>query len=94
MSLEDPGALPLDTILQGDCREILETLPEQSVDLIFADPPYNLQLPDQELRRPNLTRVAGVDDAWDAFASFADIAATFAGTAPGLSSLVHSHAGF
>ncbi|NLC55227.1 MAG: site-specific DNA-methyltransferase [Armatimonadetes bacterium] len=72
MSLEDPGALPLDTILQGDCREILETLPEQSVDLIFADPPYNLQLPDQELRRPNLTRVAGVDDAWDAFASFAD----------------------
>jgi len=36
--------LPLDSILQGDCLEILDTLPEQSVDLIFADPPYNLQL--------------------------------------------------
>src|SRR4029079_13141634 len=34
--------LPIDQILQGDCLEILESLPEQSVDLIFADPPYNL----------------------------------------------------
>ncbi|NND49731.1 MAG: site-specific DNA-methyltransferase, partial [Rhizobiales bacterium] len=42
-----------------------------SVDLVFADPPYNLQL-SGELKRPNNTRVDGVDDAWDQFADFAD----------------------
>ncbi len=62
--------LPLNTILTGDCREILSTLPEKSVDLIFADPPYNLQL-SQELWRPNYSRVAAVDDDWDQFESFA-----------------------
>jgi site-specific DNA-methyltransferase (adenine-specific) len=62
-------ALPLDHILVGDCIEILETLPEKSVDLIFADPPYNLQL-QGELWRPNMTLVAAVDDAWDQFADF------------------------
>jgi DNA modification methylase len=62
--------LPLDQILQGDCIELLETLPEGSIDLIFADPPYNLQLR-QELWRPNMTRVDGVDDAWDQFSDFA-----------------------
>jgi modification methylase len=62
--------LPLDQILHGDCVELLETLPENSIDLIFADPPYNLQLR-QELWRPNMTRVDGVDDAWDQFADFA-----------------------
>ncbi|MGH7125456.1 MAG: site-specific DNA-methyltransferase [Stellaceae bacterium] len=46
-------------------------LPEASVDLVFADPPYNLQL-GGELLRPNNTRVDGVDDAWDKFAGFAD----------------------
>lgn len=61
--------LPLDTILAGDCLEMMATLPEKSVDLVFADPPYNLQL-QQELWRPNLTRVDAVDDAWDQFASF------------------------
>jgi DNA modification methylase len=46
-------------------------LPERSVDLVFADPPYNLQL-SHELFRPNMTRVDGVDDAWDRFDSFED----------------------
>jgi site-specific DNA-methyltransferase (adenine-specific) len=62
--------LPLDTILPGECVEVLNSLPEKSVDLIFADPPYNLQL-SQDLWRPNLTRVEAVDAAWDQFESFA-----------------------
>lgn len=61
--------LPVDCILHGDCVEILATLPEKSVDLIFADPPYNLQL-SQELWRPNMTKVNAVDDDWDQFSSF------------------------
>ena len=61
--------LPINTILHGDCREVLARLPEKSVDLIFADPPYNLQL-QNELYRPNRSRVAAVDDGWDKFASF------------------------
>jgi modification methylase len=56
-------------IHQGDCIEELDKLPTGAVDLIFADPPYNLQL-EGELRRPNNSRVAGVDDAWDKFTSF------------------------
>jgi len=60
----------VDQIYHGDCVEILNTLPEQSVDLIFADPPYNLQL-QQELWRPNMTRVDAVDDDWDRFDDFA-----------------------
>jgi modification methylase len=62
-------SLPINKILQGDCVEILSSLPEKSIDLIFADPPYNLQL-SQELWRPNLTKVDAVDDAWDQFSSF------------------------
>lgn len=62
--------LPLDQIIQGDCIDVLDQLPPQSVDLIFADPPYNLQLR-QELWRPNMTRVAAVDDEWDRFNDFA-----------------------
>lgn len=61
------GGLPLDTIIEGDCVEALASLPEKSVHLIFADPPYNLQL-QQELVRPNQTVVDAVDDAWDKFA--------------------------
>ncbi len=60
-------ALPLDQILHGDCVEVLSALPEKSIDLIFADPPYNLQL-QQALWRPNMTRVDAVDDEWDQFA--------------------------
>jgi modification methylase len=64
------GALPLDTILVGDCVDHLEALPAGSVDLVFADPPYNLQLA-QGLTRPDQSRVDGVDDDWDKFESFA-----------------------
>jgi len=63
--------LPLDTILAGDCIAHLEALPPKSVDLVFADPPYNLQL-GGELLRPNNSKVDGVDDEWDRFDSFAD----------------------
>ena len=62
--------LPLDTILAGDCIEAMRGLPAASVDLIFADPPYNLQLKG-ELHRPDNSRVDAVDDSWDRFASFA-----------------------
>lgn len=63
--------LPLDTILHADCRQALAELPAASVDLIFADPPYNLQL-QQELYRPNQTKVNGVADEWDHFSSLAE----------------------
>ena len=56
-------------IYTGNCLDILPTLPEKSARLIFADPPYNLQLK-QELYRPNQTLVDGVDDSWDQFSSF------------------------
>ena len=61
----------VDRILQGDCLEQLALLPDASVDLVFADPPYNLQLAG-DLLRPNNSVVDGVDDAWDQFSSFAD----------------------
>jgi modification methylase len=61
--------LSIDQIILGDCIEVLKSLPDESVDLIFADPPYNLQL-NQELWRPNLTLVDAVDDDWDQFADF------------------------
>jgi modification methylase len=68
---EKGGArLPLDRIIVGDCIEALGRLPEASVDLVFADPPYNLQL-NSELLRPDNSRVDGVDDDWDKFGSFA-----------------------
>ena len=57
-----------DSIYIGDCVKIMQSLPKGSVDCIFADPPYNLQL-NGELHRPNNTRVDGVDDAWDQFDS-------------------------
>ncbi|MBI6629563.1 site-specific DNA-methyltransferase [Pontibaca salina] len=64
------AALPLNTILDGDCIEVMNSLPEESVDLIFADPPYNLQLRGN-LHRPDNSKVDAVDDHWDQFASFA-----------------------
>src|SRR3546814_8495299 len=67
--MTDGGRLPVGRILIGDCIEELRGLPDRSVDLVFADPPYNLQL-GGELLRPNNTRVAGVDDAWDRFGGF------------------------
>jgi len=65
------GHIPVDQLIHGDCVEVLQNLPAGSVDLIFADPPYNLQL-QQDLWRPNLTRVDPVQDQWDRFSSFAD----------------------
>ncbi|MDU8911390.1 site-specific DNA-methyltransferase [Aestuariicoccus sp. MJ-SS9] len=64
------SALPLNTILDGDCIEVMNALPEASIDLIFADPPYNLQLKG-DLHRPDNSRVDAVDDHWDQFSSFA-----------------------
>jgi modification methylase len=58
-----------ETFIQGDCIEALATLPDRSVDLVFADPPYNLQLAG-ELLRPDNSKVDAVDDHWDQFASF------------------------
>jgi modification methylase len=63
------SAIATDVIHQGDCAEIMAGLPAGSVDLIFADPPYNLQL-GGELHRPDNSRVDGVDEAWDRFDDF------------------------
>ncbi len=60
----------LGTVQVGDCVQIMQSLPEASIDIVFADPPYNLQL-EGELRRPNDSVVDAVDDAWDQFADFA-----------------------
>jgi site-specific DNA-methyltransferase (adenine-specific)/modification methylase len=62
-------SMPINEIIQGNCIEVLKSLPERSVDLIFADPPYNLQLRN-ELLRPNQTLVDGVNDKWDQFEDF------------------------
>ncbi|WP_296596227.1 site-specific DNA-methyltransferase [Phenylobacterium sp.] len=61
--------LPVDAILNGDCLEELRKLPDRSVDLVFADPPYNLQL-GGDLLRPDNSKVDAVDDEWDQFESF------------------------
>ncbi|MCU9848176.1 site-specific DNA-methyltransferase [Defluviimonas sp. WL0024] len=61
--------LPRNEILAGDCIEVMRSLPEGSVDLIFADPPYNLQLRG-DLHRPDNSKVDAVDDHWDQFDSF------------------------
>lgn len=58
-------------ILHGDCLAGLRSLPDACVDMVFADPPYNLQL-GGDLRRPDNSMVDAVDDDWDQFASFAD----------------------
>jgi modification methylase len=60
----------LDRIIEGDCVAAMNALPEGSVDMIFADPPYNLQL-NGDLHRPNNSKVDAVDDDWDKFADFA-----------------------
>ena len=62
--------LPLNQIMGGDCIAVMNSLPAGSVDLIFADPPYNLQLKG-ELHRPDNSMVDAVNDHWDQFASFA-----------------------
>lgn len=66
---EAPPQLPLDQILLGDSVHEMSALPAGCADLVFADPPYNLQL-GGELKRPDESRVDAVDDAWDQFESF------------------------
>ncbi len=62
--------LPLGQILGGDCVAAMRSLPDASIDMIFADPPYNLQL-GGDLNRPDGSHVDAVTDAWDKFDSFA-----------------------
>jgi len=68
--MDQASKLKTNVIHQGDCVQVMDSLPEKSVDLVFADPPYNLQL-GGELHRPDNSRVNGVEDAWDRFDSFA-----------------------
>lgn len=59
----------VDRIIQGDCIEQMNALPAKSVDLIFADPPYNMQLQDGVKRIETGKEIATVRDSWDQFAS-------------------------
>jgi modification methylase len=63
--------LPVDQVILGECVDVMNAMPDKSIDLVFADPPYNLQL-SQDLYRPNLTLIDAVDDHWDRFGSFAE----------------------
>ena len=64
-------SLKLDQIIEGDCVERMRALPEGCADLVFADPPYNMQLKG-DLHRPDQSKVDAVDDHWDQFSSFAE----------------------
>lgn len=59
----------MNQILCGECVDVMKGLPDESIDCVFADPPYNLQLRG-ELRRPDESVVDGVNDAWDKFADY------------------------
>jgi len=63
------NSIPVDVILEGDCAEVMKSLPDESVDLIFADPPYNLQL-GGDLHRPDNSKVDAVDNDWDQIGDF------------------------
>jgi modification methylase len=63
--------LKLDQVIEGDCVARMNALPEACADLIFADPPYNMQLRG-DLHRPDQSKVDAVDDHWDQFDSFAE----------------------
>jgi modification methylase len=65
-----PKSLPSDVILEGDCIAVMAGLPDGCADLVFADPPYNLQL-GGGLTRPDQSVVDGVDEAWDKFEDLA-----------------------
>ena len=69
MSSQKESLSTRNTIIIGDCIEELKKLPDGSIDLVFADPPYNLQL-GGELHRPDNSRVDGVDNDWDKFDTF------------------------
>ena len=61
--------LPLNKIIKGNCIESMRSLPDNSINVIFADPPYNLQLKN-DLSRPDSSKVNGVTEGWDRFNSF------------------------
>ena len=61
----------LNKIVNGNSLEILKTIPNKTFDLVFADPPYNLQI-GKKLKRPDDSKVNGVNDKWDQFKSFDD----------------------
>ncbi|MFC4292250.1 site-specific DNA-methyltransferase [Sphingorhabdus arenilitoris] len=65
-----PADLPLNSILKMDCIEAMRSLPDACIDMVFADPPYNLQL-GGDLSRPDGSMVDAVDDDWDKFDTFA-----------------------
>lgn len=69
MTTSKLGDFELNKIYQGNCVELLKKLPDETIDLIFADPPYNLQL-NGELYRPDQSKVDPVDDEWDKFETF------------------------
>ena len=69
MTRRRPTTPPDGQIIEGDCVAAMNALPAGCADLVFADPPYNLQL-GGDLTRPDQSKVAGVDDAWDKFADF------------------------
>ena len=68
MSGTDLDEQDINRIHKGECASVMRSLPKESVDMIFADPPYNLQL-DGTLHRPNNSVVDGVDNEWDQFES-------------------------
>jgi modification methylase len=68
---EDDGLGAGNRLLVGDCVQSMAALPASSIDLIFADPPYNLQLRG-ELHRPDHSKVDAVDEAWDQIGGFAE----------------------
>ena len=55
------NSMPLNQVIQGNCVALMNQMPPESVDVVFADPPYNLQLKN-ELRRPNNSHVDAVND--------------------------------
>ena len=65
-AMSSSGDIAPDRVLVGDCVELMDTMPEGGIDMVFADPPYNLQLR-APLHRPNNSRVDGVDETWDKF---------------------------
>ena len=62
------AVMPLDTVICADCIDVMRSMPAESVDLIFADPPYFLRL-NGDLRRPDASMVDAVSDSWDRFES-------------------------
>ena len=68
-SINKKNKLPLNKIINGNSIDIMMSFPDNSIDMIFADPPYNLQLKN-ELSRPDSSKVNGVTEEWDSFKSF------------------------